>query len=85
MQALQYGFLDFSNFSVEEYEHFEVCGWTLEIKREGVGMSGWVGGWVMGREGGGRYGICMYMLVVGVKFMQRNLCQPADGLQCISV
>lgn len=24
-QALQSGFLDFSNFDVEEYEHFEVC------------------------------------------------------------
>ena len=23
-QALQFGFLDFSNFDVEEYEHFEV-------------------------------------------------------------
>ena len=24
LQALQFGFLDFSNFSVDEYEHFEV-------------------------------------------------------------
>ena len=32
LQALQFGFLDFSTFSVEEYEHYEVKKGITTVK-----------------------------------------------------